>query len=255
MTHASPTETFMMRQESAERRRRWLHPLLRLLARVFFNIEIRGLENIPKDRPTVLMMNHMTLIDPVVATISVKERHVVAMAKAETMDNWFFRRIVYLWGNFTIRRGEIDRQAIQNAIALLKHNHLLLIAPEGTRNPDTGLQAPKDGLAYIIHKADAIIVPTAIVGAHDWAKRLKRFRRAKAIITFGEPFRFVIPEGKRLNRDVRHAMMQEAMYQLARAIPESHQDKRGIYQDIENATEHYLEFLSAYVQPMPKTYA
>lgn len=206
-------------------------------------MEVEGLEHLPATGPTVLMMNHMAFIDPVVVTASVQNRYVIAMAKAETMKDWFPRLVVNLWGNFTVKRGEADRQAIQNSIALLQRGHLLLIAPEGTRNPETGLQAPKDGMAYILHKADALVVPTAVVGASDWSQRLKRWRRAYAHISFGRPFRFVLGEGERLNREIRQKMMQEAMYQLARTIPDSYADKRGCYQDLSRSSTHYLHFV------------
>ncbi len=235
-------ENFVTRQPRIDRRRRILHPPLRALSNLIWNIEASGLENIPVSGPTLLMMNHISFIDPIIFTAVIRKRFVISMAKAETLDGWFSRGIVHLWGNFVVNRDEVDRIALMNAIDLLKDNRLLLIAPEGTRNPQ-GLQEPKSGVAYIAHKANAVIVPAAIGGAQGWEHDLKRLRRKHVRVNFGKPFRFALPAGERLSREVREAMIQEAMYQLALAMPDEYASNRGIFSDVENASTRYLNFL------------
>lgn len=243
MQATTQVEEFMAKQAHADKRRPLLHTALRTILPLLYRVDVQGLDRVPKSGASILMMNHMAFMDPVLCTAIVRHRWVVSMAKAETMEGWFSRLIVDLWGNFPIRRGEIDRQALANAIALLKHGNLLLIAPEGTRNPDTGLQTPRDGMAYLVHKANATIIPTAVVGASDWRRRWMRLRRAYANISFGRPFRFRLPDGERLTREIRENMMREAMYQLAMTIPDAYADKRGRYQDIGNASTNYLDFV------------
>jgi 1-acyl-sn-glycerol-3-phosphate acyltransferase len=230
------------RQPALHRRRRLLHPLLRLLLRVLCKIEATGLENFPTSGASILMMNHISLIDPVVFTGLVRDRHVISMAKAETLDTWFSRFMVRSWGNFVVNRDEVDRHALESAIELLHSQEFVLIAPEGTRNPG-GLEEAKGGIPYIAHRTNAIIVPAAIVGAQDWNKRLKRLQRAYARVNVGKAFRFRLEEGQRLTRLVRQEMIREAMYQLALAIPDEYASMRGVYRDIENATTRYIEFV------------
>ena len=117
-----------------------------------------------------------------------------------------------------------------------------MIAAEGTRCPN-GLGEPKDGVAYIAHKTDAVVVPTAIVGAQDWKDRLKRLNKAYASVTFGQPFRFSLNGAPRLTKAMREDMMQEAMYQIAQLIPDEEAEKRGNFQDLANITTEYLNFL------------
>jgi 1-acyl-sn-glycerol-3-phosphate acyltransferase len=234
-------QDYVAQQPQLNRRRRILHPMLRVVIRLFSKIEIRGLEYIPDSGPTMMMGNHISFMDPVVLTSSVPHRFVISMAKAETLDKFFTRSILQLWGNFIVNRGEIDRAALTSAIELLKNDNLLWIAAEGTRHPD-GMEEAKSGVAYIANKANTLIVPTAICGLQDWAARISRFRRADGLINFGRPFRFKIPEGERLSRPIREQMIKEAMYQVALAMPEEYADHRGVYSDIENASTKYLEF-------------
>jgi 1-acyl-sn-glycerol-3-phosphate acyltransferase len=235
-------QDYVAQQPQLNRRRRILHPMLRVVIRLFSKIEIRGLEYIPDSGPTMMMGNHISFMDPVVLTSSVPHRFVISMAKSETLEKFFTRSILQLWGNFIVNRGEIDRAALTSAIELLKNDNLLWIAAEGTRHPD-GMQEAKGGVAYIANKANALIVPTAICGVQDWAVRISRFRRADGLINLGRPFHFKIPEGERLSRPVREQMIKEAMYQVALAMPEEYADHRGVYSDIENATTQYLEFV------------
>jgi len=188
------------------------------------------------------MGNHISYMDPPVLTAKVTNRYVISMAKSETLNNFFNGSMLRMWGNFVVNRGEVDRKALTNAIELLNHDYLLWIAAEGTRHPH-GMQEAKSGIVYIAHKANALVVPTAICGIHTWASKLAHFKRADGIITFGRPFHFKVPEGKRLSREVREQMTTEAMYQVALAMPDEYAEHRGFYSDIENATTEYLEFV------------
>ncbi len=142
-------------------------------------------------------------------------------------------------GSYTVNRGEVDRKALTNSVELIKHDQLILIAPEGHRHPE-GLAEPKDGLAFVATKADAVIVPTTISGAVGWEKKLFRFQRPKININFGRPFKFKT-NGQRVPREALAAMSHEAMYQLAIAVKDG--TKRGFYSDLSKATTEYLEFV------------
>jgi 1-acyl-sn-glycerol-3-phosphate acyltransferase len=235
-------EQFIVRQPLYNRLRYILHAGLRFLFWLLWRGDVTGLEHVPKAGGVILMMNHATAIDPVVCTRLITHRYVITMAKIETLKNpvvWFFNG---LWGNFVVKRGEVDRFALNSSIELLQHGQIVLIAPEGTRNRD-GLKQPREGIAYIAAKAEVVIVPAVVVGADDWLKRLMRFRRVYSRVHFGRAFRFKLPANQRMTRNLREQMMQEAMYQLALAIPDEYAHYRGDYQTIANATTETIEFV------------
>jgi 1-acyl-sn-glycerol-3-phosphate acyltransferase len=241
MSTLTSVQEFLAAQAGFDKRRRYLRPLMRNVLRLAMTIDSAGHENIPQSGPTLLMMNHMTFFDPAVITGVVSKRYVISMSKAELLDSWFPRTLVKLWGQFVINRGQIDRNALNSAIELLKAGHLVMMAPEGTRHPE-GLQDPHDGLVYIAHKANAVIVPTAIVGIVGYQQRLKRLRRIQAVVRFGPAFRFKTDPNERLKRLQRGEMMHEAMYQLARTIPDTYASNRGVFANLENASTRHLEF-------------
>lgn len=233
-------QQYVARQDRVAWRRRAIRWFIRAFGyNVLAQIDEYGTENIPESGPAIIMMNHISALDPVIVLGSVRSRYVVPMTKIENKRNPLFALLIYLWDAYTVDRDAVDRAALMNSIELLKSGQLILIAPEGTRHPE-GLQEPKDGVAYIATKTNAVIIPTAHSGSQDFKSRWKRLRRVRASVTFGRPFRFKTGEG-RVSREQRAEMMREAMYQLAITQPDP--ALRGVYSDIENATTDWLEFV------------
>ncbi|MEL6524782.1 MAG: lysophospholipid acyltransferase family protein [Chloroflexota bacterium] len=236
-------DTFLDQQRRLNSRRRpILHPLMRLLMIPLTEWYAEGVENVPESGATMLLGNHISILDPLWITAANRNRFVISMAKSEMLDNTFQSIILRTWGNFVVNRDVVDREALKRAIGLLEDEQLLWIAAEGTRNPD-GMQEPTNGAAYIAYKTDAVVVPTVMCGAQDWKQRWKRWNRAYAKVVFGKPFRFHLPEGERLSRDVRDKMVQEAMYQIALTTPEDFAFQRGIYSDLSKVTTDYIQFV------------
>ncbi|PJF21110.1 MAG: hypothetical protein CUN56_12750 [Phototrophicales bacterium] len=234
-------DAYIAKQPRIAWRRYLLRGLIRTIGYWFFcRVTSTGKENIPDNAPVILMMSHISAIDPVVCMGEVTNRFVIPMTKIENLSNPILRFFVWWWGAYTIRRGEVDRRALINSIELLKHGNMILIAPEGTRHPE-GMGEGKDGLAYVATKADAIIVPAAISKTQTFKQRWKQLKRAEAHIAFGRPFKFKTNGRSRIPREELKKMTQEAMYQLALTQPD--ESLRGIYSDLSQATTDYLEFI------------
>ncbi|MBL8116674.1 MAG: 1-acyl-sn-glycerol-3-phosphate acyltransferase [Anaerolineae bacterium] len=242
MTLSAEVQQYVARQPSLAWRRRLLRGLIRTLGfKVLWDVEVTGAENVPAEGPAIIMMNHISALDPVLCMGAVTNRFVIPMTKIENMSNPLIGPFVRWWGSYTINRGEIDRKALTNSIEMVKHGQLILIAPEGTRHPE-GLAEAKDGLAFVATKADAVIIPTAISGAVGWNKKLFRFQRPKINVNFGRPFKFKTHGERRVPREALAIMSHEAMYQLAIAVKD--ETRRGFYSDLSKATTDYLEFIS-----------
>lgn len=224
-------------------RLRWRRQIMRtgirlVVMRLLCEVTVTGAENIPDSGGGILMMNHISLLDPILCMGAVRNRFVIPMTKVENLRSPVFGPFVRWYGAFSVNRGEVDRRALLNSIELIKNGQLILIAPEGTRQQH-GLVEAKDGLAYVATKGDAIIIPAAISGAIGWQNELKRLRRPKINVNFGRPFHFRA-EG-RVPREILAAMSHEAMYQLALAVTDT--SIRGAYTDVSKATTKHLEFI------------
>lgn len=221
-------------------RRQLMRGWMRAAFRLFTSITVTGTENIPPSGGTLLMMNHISLLDPMLCMVAVKNRFVVPMTKVENMQNPVLAPLIRFWGAYSVERGEVDRTALMNSIELIKSGALILIAPEGTRQKQ-GLSQPKEGMTYVAAKADAIILPTGISGAVPWQHNLTHLKRTHINVNFGRPFKFKTGGKPRVPREDLAAMTDEAMYQLALAVKD--ESMRGVYSDVSKATTQFLEFV------------
>jgi len=211
--------------------RRMLFPLAVKIGRV------EGLDNLPAHGAAILMINHIAFIDPV-AVLAVMPRNVVPMAKIEVYDLPVLGWATKMWGVIPVRRGEVDREALRRALAVLAAGEVVLVAPEGTRSP--ALIEARGGIAYMAHRSGSAIVPVAVEGTEGFPApwSAKAWRGTGAQIRLGEPFRFK-PLGRAPERDELRLMTDEAMFVLAAMLPEA---RRGAYSDLSRATHRTLEF-------------
>lgn len=239
-TLESSVQAYVARQPRLAWRRHILRWLIRNIGFRMTKVTISGAQNIPDDGPAILMMNHISALDPGLFMGAVTNRFVIPMTKIENTHSAIGAFVVWWWGSYTINRGEIDRKALTNSIQLARSGQLILIAPEGTRQKN-GLARPKDGLAYVATKADAVVIPAAVSGAIGWKEKWMKLQRPDIHLSFGRPFKFRTEGRTRIPRDELSAMTDEAMYQLAAAIHD--ENLRGEYRDLSKATAKFIDIL------------
>ena len=195
---------------------------------------IEGLENLSPAGPAILMINHIAFIDPIVVLGNLP-RNIVPMAKIEAYSYPIWGIFPRLWDVIPVRRGEVDREALMKALAVLKAGEIVLVAPQGTRQP--ALSQAKEGIAYLAHKSGAPIIPVALEGTKGFPSlSKKRWSEPGVVVTLGKPFRFK-PITGRLPREALRQMTDEAMYRLAAMLPEH---RRGIYSDLSKAMSEHI---------------
>lgn len=199
---------------------------------------VEDMDNVPSEGPAILLINHIAFIDPIVV-LHVLPRNIVPLAKIEVYDYPLIGIFPKMWGVVPIKREDIDRRALQRAMAILRAGEIVLVAPEGTRHHE--LQEAREGIAYLSSRTNAPIVPVAIDGtvgfpALRWSAAWKN---PGAHLRFGKPFRFR-PELKRARGRELRLMTDEAMYILASLLPEY---RRGIYGDLTKATQETIEWV------------
>lgn len=197
-----------------------------------------GLENVPDEGPAILLINHIGFVDPIVV-LQVLKRDIVPLAKIEVYELPFVGLFPKIWGVIPIRRDEVDRRAVQRSLAVLRAGEIILVAPEGTRNES--LQTGKEGVAYLASRSGAPVIPVALEGTEVFPSfpTSKKWWHSGAHVRFGKPFRY-LEDFKRARGDMLRKMTDEAMYVLAKMLPEN---RRGVYSQIDNATQDTIVFL------------
>ena len=168
--------------EDPERGYRIAAAVVKPLMRAWFLIRLEGHGHVPTDGPVILASNHRSNMDPVLLASAVK-RPLSFMAKAELFVGplgWIMRWI----GQFPVRRGGIDREALRRVDAVLARGSMLGLFPEGTRG-EGDFAAVHPGLAYIVVRQGCPVLPVVISGT-------ERVKRRFGWLPFASPVRIVI---------------------------------------------------------------
>ena len=221
-----------------EKQRRLLRFLLKTIAFTFLIRldRVEGLDNIPKTGPAILLINHIAFVDPIVV-LHVVPRNIIPLAKIEVYEYQIVGIFPRLWGVIPVRREEFDRRAIQDALDVLKAGEIVLVAPEGTRGP--ALRRGKEGVAYLASRSGAPVIPVMIEGTPGYPTLpiTSRWRKGGVQVRFGHPFWFRT-DLKRPGREQLRHMTDEAMYVLARMLPDY---RRGVYADLMKSTQETIQ--------------
>lgn len=193
------------------------------IARVTTRTDVTGLNRVPGP-PYLMVTNHLSAFDiPVLA--SVFPHPVRALAAVEHRSNPLYAPVLAASGAIWVRRGEVDRRALREALAVLQRGEVLGLAPEGTRAGEShALQAGKAGAAYVATRVDVPILPVGIAGTEKIKHSLLRLRRARVQVTIGEPFR--LPDSGRARSQELQEYTELIMRRIAELLPEAY---RGVY--------------------------
>lgn len=186
---------------------------------VFSNImelDIIGLDNIPKDKAAILAANHVTNMDVFPMQLAIR-RPIFYMSKAELFRNPLMHTIFRQLGAFPVYRGGRDEWALMHAKRILHAGNILGIFPEGTRSKGRGLKVAKTGAARLAMDINCPIIPMSIDGSYQFFKRFPRKSIVKIVI--GDP---ILAK----NGELPIGLTERLMYRIAENLPVG---LRGVY--------------------------
>ncbi|MBL7063017.1 MAG: 1-acyl-sn-glycerol-3-phosphate acyltransferase [Anaerolineae bacterium] len=206
-----------------------LYRVLRAVVNVLLGLisrrEYVGLENIPAEPPYILVTNHLAAFDSPLL-MAVCPHTIRAFAAAKHRRNPIYAPILAIVGSIWVRRGEVDRKALREALDVLKRGEVLGMAPEGTRARGTyALQKGKTGAAYLATRADVPIVPVGLTGTEQIKHNLPRLRRTRVRVVVGKPFR--LPESGRVRSQKLREYTDLIMHHIAELLPEEYRGEYG----------------------------
>jgi 1-acyl-sn-glycerol-3-phosphate acyltransferase len=194
---------------------RWIFNLLSLL---LTRREIHNLENVPKEGPCILALNHLSYFDLPFIFGLIGGENVTGWAAEKYARHPLFGPILRLGGGIFIERGQVDRSALDSAIDWLEQGNLFGMAPEGTRSKTGKLARGKTGAAYLAHETGAPILPLAITGTEKTLQSWLHMRRPTFTLRVGELFRLPPLDPERRAASL-HEHTDEIMCRIAALLP------------------------------------
>ncbi len=134
------------------------------LSRIILDGEIHGQEHLPTSGPYIVTANHLSLVDPFVVTLAIKQL-VQFLAVDELFNESRFRdSFMYYFGAIPISRRRPPLGAIKRALEILESGEILGVFPEGARVEYWGERPIKRGAAWLSLATNSPLVPCSVIG-------------------------------------------------------------------------------------------
>jgi 1-acyl-sn-glycerol-3-phosphate acyltransferase len=170
---------------------------VRIYLKFYHRLEAEGRENLPGDRPFVLIANHASHLDAIVMASLLPWRIRKHMYPLAAGDVFFETPVIAAFAAGIINalpmwRQNMGRHALDDLrTRLLEDRCAYILFPEGRRSPDGTLLPFKPGLGMLVAATDVPVVPCYLRGPFEALSREALLPRPRKIhIRIGEPLRF-----------------------------------------------------------------
>ena len=154
---------------------------------LYFGGRIFGLGRVPDRGGVLLVCNHQSYLDPVLATLAL-HREGNYMARDSLFANRLFRVLIESLNAFPVRRGSADVGAIKETMRRLRDGKVVVTFPEATRTRDGHIGRLHGGFAAVAKRSGAWVVPVVIEGAFESWPRWRRLPAPhRIVVVYGEP--------------------------------------------------------------------
>lgn len=181
--------------------------------------QVSGRENVPSGRAVVFCANHQSNVDPPVL-FQALHRRLHILYKAELRKLPVLGRVLEVGGFVAVERENRDAAfaSIERAAESIRQGNSFLIFPEGTRSKTDVLLPFKKGGLVMALRAQAPIVPVAIMGGRAAMQKGSAFvRPVHVTVRIGEP---IETAGMTTDdRDTLIAVVRERIQELIKQGP------------------------------------
>lgn len=211
----------------------WLmkHWVIGPLLTTVFRPWIRGLENVPRTGPLIVVCNHLSFVDSVFLPLMI-DRQMAFLAKSDYftgkgIKGWFVRFFMTSAGQLPIDRsgGKASEASLNAGLQVLAEGGVLAIYPEGTRSPDGRMYRGRTGVARMILEAHVPVIPAAVIGTEKvmpLGSTIPKVHRVGVVV--GKPLDFSRFEGMESDRFVLRSITDEIIYEMNKLSEQEYVD-------------------------------
>lgn len=201
--------------------------LVVILLKLLSHWEVEGKENLPPGGPLLVVFNHLAWWDAPLAMASLPWQ-MTGIALKDLRQVPVTGQLLGLAKVIWVDRGRYDREALRQALTLLKEGGVLGIAPEGRMSVTGALERGKTGPVFLAEKAGVPMLPIGITGTEKVLTEWRSLRRPRLKVVIGEVFRLPEAPSAGSSKERRQAEADYIMLKLAELLPPEY---RGVYTD------------------------
>ncbi|HTR77418.1 MAG TPA: SDR family NAD(P)-dependent oxidoreductase [Gemmatimonadaceae bacterium] len=188
-------------------------------------IAVDGRAHVPRLGGVIVAVNHLSALDaPILFTVF--SRRATLFVKEKYASTPIIGRVLTSIGQVIYLRSEDDNvAALDDGLTVLRSGGILGIGPEGRRSRTGGLEPAQPGVAYLVARSGAPVLPIAMWGQERIGAGVRRLRRSEVRVSIGPPMRFPPTGAGRAELD---GITERIMLTLAAMLPV---DYRGVYRE------------------------
>jgi 1-acyl-sn-glycerol-3-phosphate acyltransferase len=201
----------------------WLmkHWVIGPLLMTVFRPWVKGLENMPKTGPAIVVCNHLSFVDSVFLPLVI-ERQMAFLAKSDYftgrgLKGFVIRLFMTSAGQLPIDRsgGKASEPSLNSGLAVLADGKVLAVYPEGTRSPDGRMFRGRTGVARMVVEANVPVIPVAVVDTDKVMPLGSTIPNVHTVgIIVGKPLDFSRFQGMESDRFVLRSITDEIIYEM-----------------------------------------
>jgi 1-acyl-sn-glycerol-3-phosphate acyltransferase len=183
-----------------------------------FSLRTAGAHHLPRTGPVLVLSNHQSFFDPILAGLAVPRY--VRFVHRQTLK----RNRMLSWVMASLRAIPIDhkgfsREGLQATLDALAAGHCVGMFPEGERTHDGTVQPFKPGIALLLKRVKAPIVPVGIAGAYAAFSRHRKVPRLAPLFLPATEATIAVSAGPPIDpTKYANASRQEMLENLRQAV-------------------------------------
>ncbi|HSN94454.1 MAG TPA: lysophospholipid acyltransferase family protein [Anaerolineaceae bacterium] len=202
--------------------------VVRVLLKLFARLTVEGLEKIPQSGPAILAVNHVHVLE-VALTVAIPNRQVELIGNGDIPFDPSYGWLANAYGFIPVKRGSLDREALQMGMDVLRQGGLLGIFPEGGIWDQANME-PQIGVSLIAQRTQTSVIPVACGGMKGAIRQVLRLKHPIITMKVGEAIPPPPPSAS-YNKEALKAHASLILREIQELLPEA---ERGSISEGEN---------------------
>jgi 1-acyl-sn-glycerol-3-phosphate acyltransferase len=132
----------------------------------FYSLRYFHRQRVPASGPLLIVANHESFWDPPIVGCAIG-RQVTYMARKTLFDHKLLAWLMHRVGAFPVDQKGTGLEGLRTALHKLSEGKGVIIFPEGSRTRDGKMHDFMPGIALLIRRSGAAVLPVGLAGAYD----------------------------------------------------------------------------------------
>lgn len=202
-------------------RNRLVRTFWRIVGRVvlFFlaRVKISGRANFPKKGPLIVVGNHVGNME-VILMVVYSPWQVELLGVGDIPIDPGFAPVALTFKYIPVKRGQMDRQAMNKALDVLKQGGVVGVFPEGGIW-ETRLKEAQSGVSWLSLHGNAPILPMGFGGMVGALNAVRQLKRPRLVMNIGRLLPALQLQPGQPRREALEAYAQQVMGEIEKLIP------------------------------------